>query len=280
MILPAHVHEPYFDAAVPTARLINADAYSVMGSLDDNSFDLALVDPPYGAYSISQVKIDPVAKLPGSGGKWNIAAHEWDDLTQSEIFTSTLQWLKDLKRLVKPTGSIWINSTYHNGGFVNVGCQLLGLEIINEVVWYKRNSVPNLSCRRLTASHESLLWVHTGGKKRSYQFNYEDIKRKSYVYDSLKIADRQLRTVWDIPNNKDSNELAFGRHPTQKPMRLAERLLAIAGKKGGACLVPFLGSGTEALAAMKYGMNVVGIELSKDYVEIAKRRIASEFPNL
>ncbi|MFQ5611429.1 MAG: DNA methyltransferase [Anaerolineae bacterium] len=109
--------------------------------------------------------------LDGFGGAWKLASHTWDKFNGIDGFEFTLRWLHELKRLVKPTGSIWIHSTYHNSGIINVACQILGLEIINEVVWYKRNAFPNLSGRRLTASHETILWVHTGGNKRDYYFN-------------------------------------------------------------------------------------------------------------
>jgi len=156
----------------------------------------------------------------------------------------------------------------------------LGLEIINEVVWYKRNAFPNLSARRLTASHETILWVHTGGVKRQYNFNYDDVKRAKFAGDNLKEADKQLRTVWDIPNNKGKEELMFGNHPTQKPLRIAERLMMISGIKGGKLLVPFAGSGTEMIAGIKYGMHSVGFETNEEYFDLAKKRIEMEESNV
>ena len=82
-----------------------------------------------------------------------------------------------------------------------------------------------------------------------------------------------MRTVWDIPNNKAKYEIQFGVHPTQKPIRIAERILLIAGIKGGTLLVPFAGSGTEMVAGLSYGMNVIGFEIEKEYFEIAKSRL-------
>ena len=79
--------------------------------------------------------------------------------------------------------------------------QKLGIEIINEIIWYKRNSFPNLRGRRFTASHETLLWGHVGVKKREYTFNYENIKKMHCKEDLLKKPGKQMRTVWDIPNN-------------------------------------------------------------------------------
>jgi len=254
--------------------LNNEDVFEGLKHLGDDSCDVCIVDPPYGASSTKNWSYGSDNKIKGFGGDWKLTSEAWDLLSQNDSFLSTFQWLKELKRIIKPTGSIWIHSTYHNSGFVNVCCQLLQLEIINEIVWYKRNSFPNLSGRRLTASHETILWVHKGGERnRKYTFNYEESKAFSANYDMLKESGKQMRTVWDIPNNKAKSEMQFGSHPTQKPIRVAERILLIAGVKGGTLLVPFAGSGTEMVAGINYGMNVIGFELEKEYYDIAKRRL-------
>jgi site-specific DNA-methyltransferase (adenine-specific) len=141
-------------------------------------------------------------------------------------------------------------------------------------VWYKRNSFPNLSGRRLTASHETLLWAHSG-KKRQYHFDYLHSKKIEDEWDLIKKKDKQLRTVWDIPNNKDRKETLYGKHPTQKPLRLFNRIISISGKTGGVVLSPFAGSGTECVAAKMAGMSYIGFETEKDYVEIATKRLKS-----
>jgi site-specific DNA-methyltransferase (adenine-specific) len=249
------------------------DAYTGMAKLPDNSYDLAIVDPPYGASTKANWGYDSQKKINGFGGNWKLTSEAWDLLSQNEILEGTLRWLTELQRLVKPTGSIWIHSTYHNSGFVNVCCQLLGLEIINEVVWYKRNAFPNLAARRLTASHETILWVHTGKNERKYLFNYDDAKKVKFEGDNLKEADKQLPTVWDVPNNKTKNELLFGTHPTQKPLRISERLLLVSGLENGKLLVPFAGSGTEMLAGLKFKMHVTGFELEQTYFDLSKKRL-------
>lgn len=258
----------------PIACLQNKDVFSALPSLSEDYFDVCIVDPPYGASTLNKWSYGDKQKLQGFGGDWKITSELWDLLSQNDSFQQTYAWLKEIKRVIKPTGSIWIHSTYHNSGFVNVCCQLLGLEIINEVVWYKRNSFPNLSGRRLTASHETILWVHKGdAKHRNYVFNYEASKSYALSCDLLKEKGKQMRTVWDIPNNKSKEEIVFGNHPTQKPIRIAERILTICGVKGGNLLVPFVGSGTEMVAGLQYGMNVVGFEVDANYCRLAQRRI-------
>lgn len=259
---------------IGNAHLFQQNLYKVLPSLEDDSFDLCIVDPPYGASTTKKWSYGETKRQKGFGGEWKLTSEVWDLLSKNDSFSSTYLWLKELKRVIKVTGSIWIHSTYHNSGFVNVCCQLLGLEIINEVVWYKRNSFPNLSGRRLTASHETILWVHKGGeKKREYTFNYEESKEYFNASDLLKEAGKQMRTVWDIPNNKAKSEMLFGSHPTQKPLRVSERILTIAGVKGGNLLVPFVGSGTEMVAGVNYGMNVFGYEIEPEYFDLAKNRI-------
>ena len=248
------------------------DALEGMASLPDDSFDLAIADPPYGASTKAKWQLGD-HDLPGFGGAWKLASHTWDMLSGVNGFDFALRWLSELKRLVKTTGSIWIHSTYHSAGIVNVACQILGLEIINEVIWYKRNAFPNLSRRRLTASHETLLWVHTGGRKREYTFNYGNIKAASFPEDNLKEAGKQQRTVWDIPNNKTRNELKFSTHPTQKPLRLTDRMLLISASDGGRLIVPFVGSGTELVAGVRHRMECVGFEVIPEYFSLACQRL-------
>jgi site-specific DNA-methyltransferase (adenine-specific) len=246
-----------------------------MQELPDRSFDLAIADPPYGASTRASWSLPANHELEHFGGAWKLASHEWDQLGGLDGFRFTIAWLTELRRLVRPTGSIWIHATYHNSGFVNVACQLLGLEIINEVVWYKRNAFPNLSGRRLTASHETLLWVHTGSGKREYTFNYDEARAAAFPEDALKEPGKQLRTVWDIPNNKHRSELAFGRHDTQKPLRVTRRIYLVSGQVGGSVLVPFMGSGTEVIGGLEYGMAPTAYEVDPTSFNLALQRIAA-----
>ena len=110
-------------------------------------------------------------------------------------------------------------------------------------------------------------------KNRKYFFNYEASKSFSSSSDLLKEAGKQMRTVWDIPNNKSKEEMKFGSHPTQKPIKVSERILALCGVEGGNLLVPFAGSGTEMVAGINFGMNVTGFEIEEKYLLIAQKRL-------
>ncbi len=239
--------------------------------IPDQSVDLIIADPPYNA-SKGNVWSMKYGTLPGFGGDWNKISQVWDDMTLTEYFSFTLTWLSQAQRVLKQTGSMWVHGTYHSAGITNVAMQMLGIEIINEIVWYKRNSFPNLSGRRLTASHETILWAHRGGK-RSYKFNYDHSKSGDFSDDRLKVPEKQMRTVWDLPNNKPRRELAHGKHPAQKPVRLARRFIQLSAVRGDICLIPFVGSGSECVAANSEGLHYIGFETDADYVDIARNRL-------
>lgn len=254
--------------------VILGDCIQGMRALPDASFDVAIADPPYNVSKGGNWTWDNSVKLPGFGGNWNKVMAEWDNLSLSQYFEFTLLWLAEVKRLVRPTGSIWVHGTYHNIGIINFAMQLLDIEMINEVVWYKRNSFPNLSGRRLTASHETIVWAHTGSpKSRKYRFNYEESKEVSFPGDQMKVAGKQMRTVWDVPNNKERSELAHGKHPTQKPLRLLRRMLQVSAVQGDRILVPFAGAGTDCVAARSLGMDFLAFETEQEYVDLTRARL-------
>jgi len=250
-----------------------------MNNLTDNCIDLIIADPPYNLSKGGDWKWDNSIKLSGMGGNWNKVMQNWDNMPFEEYMQFTELWLMQAQRILKPTGSMWIFGTYHNIGIINVICQKLGIEIINEVIWYKRNAFPNLSGRRLTASHETILWCNKGGKKREYYFDYDYSKDSGFSEDGLKTAGKQMRTVWDIPNNKQPEESKNGKHPTQKPLRILDRMIRLSSKKGDLVMTPFSGSGSECVAAKIAERNYLGFETDKEYYDISLIRLSEAEPS-
>lgn len=259
--------------------VINQDCIEGMKTLEDNTVDLIIADPPYNLSKGGEWKWDNSVKLAGMGGNWNKVMESWDNMSLSEYFAFTITWLTEAQRILKPTGSMWIFGTYHNIGIINVVCQLLNIEIINEVIWYKRNAFPNLSGRRLTASHETILWCNKDGKKREYYFDYDYSKNGNFDYDSLKQPGKQMRTVWDISNNKEKRELEYGKHPTQKPLRILKRMIQLSSREGDIMLAPFSGAGSECVAAKELGRNYIGYEIDPQYVDITHKRLENAILN-
>ncbi len=254
------------------------DCIEGMSSMDDNSVDLIIADPPYNLSKGNSWIWDNSVVLKGMGGNWNKVMESWDSLPLEDYWKFSLAWISEAKRILKPTGSMWIFGTYHNIGIINTILQMTETEIINEVIWFKRNAFPNLSGRRLTASHETILWCHSGGKKRQYYFDYEYSKDGVFEGDQIKAQGKQMRTVWDISNNKAKRELEFGKHPTQKPLKVIDRMIRISSKPGDIMLTPFAGAGSECLAAKEAGLHFIGFETEKEYVDIAVKRIEHALP--
>lgn len=259
---------------IPFDYIANVDCIKGMKALPDNSVDLLIADPPYNLSKSGNWKWDNSVSLSGMGGNWNIANENWDNMSFEDYFNFSFAWLTEAKRILKPTGSMWIFGTYHNIGIINVTCQLLGIEIINEVIWYKKNAFPNLSGRRLTASHETILWAHSGGNKRNYYFDYDYSKNGDFPGDGLKVPGKQMRTVWDLSNNKKKEELKYGKHPTQKPIKILTRMIKLSSHPGDIMLTPFSGSGSECVAAKLTGRHYIGFEIEKEYCSISEKRLA------
>ena len=100
-------------------KIILQDCIEGMNGLEDNSFDLAIVDPPYNLSKGGAWKWDNSVKMKGFGGDWNKVMETWDNMPLGDYVEFCFAWLNQLKRIVKPTGSIWIHGTYHNIGIIN-----------------------------------------------------------------------------------------------------------------------------------------------------------------
>ena len=96
-------------------------------------------------------------------------------------------------------------------------------------------------------------------------------------YDLMKDINggKQMKDVWIGPLTKKAEKWA-GKHPTQKPEYLLERIILASTKENDYILDPFVGSGTTGVVAKRLGRKFIGIDAEKDYLEIAKRRLEEE----
>jgi site-specific DNA-methyltransferase (adenine-specific) len=122
---------------------------------------------------------------------------------------------------------------------------------------------PNLACRYFTHSTETVLWAAKNEKSR-HVFHYADMKKLN--------GGKQMKDVWTFTAPKPTEKM-LGRHPTQKPLALLERLLLAASNEGDIVLDPFLGSGTTAIACALLGRKCVGVESDAAHAELAETRL-------
>ena len=84
-----------------------------------------------------------------------------------------------------------------------------------------------------------------------------------------------MRTVWDLSNNKKPEELKYGKHPTQKPIKVLTRMIKLSSRIGDIMLTPFSGAGSECVAAKLTGRHFIGFEIEKEYCNISEERLAN-----
>jgi len=253
---------PYFEE--DGFVLHNADCTKVMAGLPENSIDMIFADPPYflsnNGMTCKSGKMVSVNK-----GEWDSSNGFHEDVK----FHDT--WIKAARRILKPEGTIWISGTKHSIYHCGYLLQEQGFEIINDIAWLKPNAPPNLSCRALTDSHETIIWAKKDKAAKHY-FNYDLMKNGDYTNDKLKNPGKQMRTEWSILPPRISEKL-LGKHPTQKPIALLNRIVAASTKEGHVILDPFCGSGTTGIAVRLAGKrSFIGIDTEVEYLKIAKSR--------
>lgn len=240
------------------------DSIEFLKQIPENSIDMIFADPPYnlsnGGFTVH------------AGRRVSVNKGKWDESKGVEAdFAFHVRWLEECYRVLKPNGTLWVSGTYHSIYQCGYAIQLLGYKLLNEIAWFKPNASPNLSGRYFTASHETLIWARKDPKGK-HTFNYKDMREGQWhTSDVLKKAGKQMRSVWAIGTPKP-DEKTFGKHPTQKPMALLERIVLAASNEGDVVLDPFTGSSTTGLAAIKHGRKFIGIDLEKDYLDLSKKR--------
>jgi len=247
----------------PHFNLHHEDCLKILPTFKEKSFDLIFADPPYnlsnGGISCRSGKMVSVDK-----GDWDKSQGFDKD------FKFTYKWLFECKRVLKDDGIIWVSGTHHSIYQVGYAMKLLGFDIINEIIWFKPNAPPNLSCRYFAHSHETLICARKIEKAKHY-FDYKSMKEWD---DKISNAGKQMKSVWNIPLTPP-REKTQGRHPTQKPLELLRRIIIAHSKEGDLILDPFNGSGTTGIAALEFGRRYVGIDKEKDYLRLTVKRFKS-----
>lgn len=246
-------------------KLYADDSLEVLNMLPEEYVDMIFADPPYN--------LSNDGTTCHAGMRASVNKGEWDRSNGfDDDFQFNLAWLSACRRVLKPEGTIWISGTYHSIYSCGFALQKQGWHILNDIAWYKPNAAPNLACRMFTASHETLIWARKNKDARHY-FDYDAMKSSKWEADIFKKEGKQMRSVWSIPIPGKSEKI-YGKHPTQKPLALLERIVIAACPKGGIVLDPFCGSGTTGAAALKHGRKFIGIDKGKDYLdEIAVPRL-------
>jgi site-specific DNA-methyltransferase (adenine-specific) len=257
---------PLSDKALPLDSILPGDCRDLLGRLPESSVDLVFADPPYNLQLTRDLYRPDLSKVDAVDDGWD----HFTSFAEYDAFTAA--WLKECRRVLKPTGTLWVIGSYHNIFRIGKALQDLEFWILNDVVWIKDNPMPNFRGMRFTNAHETLIWAQkTKGAK--YTFNYHSMKALN--------DDLQMRSDWHLPlctgkeRRKVNGEKA---HATQKPEGLLYRVLLASTDPGDVVLDPFFGTGTTGAVARKLGRHYIGIERDPAYVRIAEERIVAVEP--
>ena len=252
----------YYDNPEHSVRLLKGECIEILNQARENSVDMIFADPPYflsnGGITCHAGKMVSVNK-----GKWDKSK----GVIENHKFI--LEWLKACQRVLKPNGTIWVSGTIHIIYSIGFAMQELGYKILNDIIWYKRNAPPNLSCRYFTHSTEIVLWAAKNQKSKHY-FDYKLMKEMN--------QGKQMRNVWEI-SAPLAEEKKFGKHPTQKPVELLTRLMLASTKEGDLVLDLFCGSSTTGVAAISLNRKYVGIDLEDGYLQLSEKRLEEAIEN-
>src|SRR6266481_1335337 len=261
--MPNSLPAPVFDDPKHHLRLYQGDCLDILAAIPPSSVDLVFADPPYflsnGGITCHAGKMVSVHKGDWDKSRGPDANHEFNRA-----------WLAAAQRVLKPNGSIWVSGTAHVIHSVGFAMQQLGFKLLNDISWVKPNPPPNLSCRYFTHATETIIWA-AKDKKSRHTFNYKLMKETN--------RGKQMKSVWEI-RPPESWEKLHGKHPTQKPVALLERILLASTNEGDLVLDPFAGSGTTLLTAFRLRRHALGCELSAEFVTLSLRRLCSNLVQL
>lgn len=275
--------------------LWQGDAQEVLRQLPSDSVDCCLTSPPYFGQR-------------NYGSEGQIGLEE----TLPDYVEAMRELFAQVRRVLKPTGTLWLNlgDAYagsgkggsparagangelfqaHRGVFIKrareglkkkdlyglpwrvaLALQEEGWWLRSDIIWQKADPQPEPVVDRPVKAHE---YVFLLSKKRNYYFNMDAIKepRTSKPRDGSEPGLRTMGSVWKIP----TAHYVEAHMATMAP-ELARRCIEAGCPPNGIVLDPFMGAGTTALVARQLGRRTLGIELSPDYCELARKRLGQQ----
>ena len=270
--------------------VIHGDCLDILEQIDNSSIDMIYLDPPFFTQKMQSLK-DTQGTEYFFGDVWN-SREEYLDYMKVRVY--------ELKRVLKDTGSIFLHCDEKASHYLRIILDdIFGEENFrSEIIWtYKRWSN---SKKGLLPGHQTIFFYT---KTNNYKFNiiYTEYSPTTNIDQILQERVRDNRgkaiykhddngevilskekkgvpmsDVWEIPflNPKAKERVGY---PTQKPIELLERIVRISTDVGDTVLDPFCGSGTTMVAAELVNRKGIGIDISRDAVEISENRLKNPY---
>ncbi len=248
--------------SLPLDQVLVGDCRDILADLPAESIDLIFADPPYNLQLEGALWRPNLTKVDAVDEDWD----RFESFNQYDRFTH--EWLSACRRVLKPSGTLWVIGSYHNIYRVGKILQDLDFWVLNDVVWVKANPMPNFRGVRYTNAHETLLWVQKK-KGEKYTFNYHAMKGLN--------DDLQMRSDWYLPlctgSERLKDDAGEKAHPTQKPEAILYRVILSSSNPEDVVLDPFFGTGTTGAVARRLHRHFIGIEIEENYAALARTRV-------
>lgn len=225
-------------------ELYNEDCRDIIKSLPDHSIDLILTDPPYNLapYSTGNMKFEWRSEI-------NNDVAQWD-----EIPIEPIEFVNEIKRILKPTGNVFIFTSYNLLGKWHEAFDK-EFDTFQFMVWHKTNPVPNI--RKSSFLNSCELIVCFWNKGHTWNFSTQN-EMHNFIENPICMGKERLKNP---------------KHPTQKPVAILEKIIKIASNEKDTVLDLFMGVGSTGVASAKLNRNFIGVEIDKEYFYAAKKRI-------
>lgn len=266
-----------------TGLLVEGDSLDALRLLPTDSVDLIYVDPPFNTRK--ERRLQSISLGEGEKERRGFQGRTYsyevrsdvaypDDMQRQEYLEFLEARLREARRVMKATASIYLHLDYHSVHHARILMdRVFGEEhFLNEIIWaYDYGGRPR---DRWPAKHDNILWYANSDQ---WVFNAEAIERIPYMAPDL-VGEEKARkgklptdTWWltIVPTNSKERT----GYPTQKPEKLLERIITASSSPGDVVLDFFGGSGTTAVVAEKLGRKWILVDISQEAVDITRGRI-------
>ena len=260
------------------------DNLAVLGAFPDASFDLIYIDPPFNTGRVQErTQIRTVRDEDGDrtgfqGNRYRTV--KLGSKSFEDSFTNFMGFLEprleEARRLLRPRGSFFLHIDYREVHYCKVMLDMIfGRDsFMNEIIWAYDYGAR--ATKRWSAKHDNILWY--AKDPENYTYRFEDIDRIPYMAPGLVGPEKAERgktptdTWWHTivsPNGKEKTG-----YPTQKPLGIINRIIAVHSAPGEKVLDFFAGSGTVGEAAVRQGRSAVLVDNNPEAMEVMARRLA------
>lgn len=243
-------------------KIYNMDCIEGMKYIPNNTIDLVITDPPFA--------IDFKAKRNNYHRTASRVIDGYNEIPREEYYNFTLKWMKEVYRVLKDSGSMYVFSGWNNLKDILIAIDELGFITINHIIWKYQFGV--VTKRKFVTSHYHCLYVCKNDEKRNF-FPYSRYGKEEDDKDGGSLHYKDKEDVWIIKREYWTGDQ---KTPTKLPAELIKKILFYSSEEGDIVLDLFLGSGQVAVISKMLNRKYIGFEIVKEYYEFAKERLEKD----